>query len=117
MSSYTTSAYDATPEITRGYNAVIVGNYRVHGTSVSIRDYDDSPLREASVFEANGIIRALDDMYHGRVTEYSDETRRMLDLAAGLADDPWMLEALEREAEWLDYCDTIASTRYGFALI
>lgn len=116
MQSYTYAGYDATPEITRGYNAVIGGTYRVGGGVVELRDYDDSPLREASIFEAIGIIRALDDMYHGRVTEYSDNTRRMLDLAAGLADDPWMLEALEREADWHDYADTVASVRFGFSM-
>ncbi len=116
MSSYTTSAFDANPEIARGYQAVIFGNYQVHGGTVSIRDYDDTPLREASVFETIGITRCLDDMYHGRVTEYSDETRRMLHLAAAVADDDWLIEALEREADWHDYADTVASVRFGFSM-
>ena len=101
MSSYTTSAYDATPEIGRGYNAVVNGTYRIATGSVSLRDYDDTPLREASVYEANGIIRALDDIYTGKLTEYSSETRRMLDLAAGLVASDIDLDGFDIDG-WAD---------------
>lgn len=38
-------------------------------------------------------------------------------IAEALAASDIDLEALVREADWLDYCDTIASARFGFALI
>ena len=105
MSSYTTSAYDATPEISRGYNAVVNGTYRVGNGTAELRDYDDAPLREASVFEANGIIRALDDIYHGKLTNYSSETARMLELAARAAASDIDLDGFD----WDGWADSVCT--------
>jgi hypothetical protein len=107
MTSYNTSGYDASAEIATGYNAVIFGTYRISNGSVSVRDYDDTPLREANVYETIGITRALDDIYTGTLTEYSAETRRMLDLAAGLADSSIDLDG----SEWDAWADSVCTCR------
>ncbi len=120
MSSYTLSPTSANVEIDRGYQAVVAGNYRVAAGCVSIRDYDDEPLRQASPLETAGIIRALDAIVAGDLTSYSAETRRMLDLAVALAESDvdldWYAGVLAQEEDWRDYCDSVASVRYGFQM-
>lgn len=120
MTSYTSFARDANYEIDRGYSAVVAGNYRVAAGCVSIRDYDDTPLRQASPLETAGVIRALDAIVAGELTDYSAETRRMLDLAVALADSDidldWFAGVLAQEEDWHDYCDTRESIRYGFQM-
>lgn len=126
MSFYTTSGYDASAEIATGYNAVVFGNYRVHNGTVSVRDYADTPLREASVFETTGIMRALDDIASGKLTGYSAETRRMLDASAAVAlaeaveffggDLDEFEAAIEDWRDSRDYADTCASIRFGFQM-
>ena len=125
MSSYTTSSFDANPEFVTGYNAVVNGMYQIAG-SVSIRDYADTPLREASVFETTGIMRALDDIASGKLTGYSAETRRMLDASAAVAlaeaveffggDLDEIEAAIEDWRDSRDYADTCASIRFGFQM-
>lgn len=106
MQSYNTSGYDASVEIMTGYQAVIDGRYSVNG-SVSVRDYDDTQLRQASVFEAKGIMQALDAIVAGTLTEYSAETRRMLDASATLA----LAEALADSIGWDAYADSVCTCR------
>lgn len=102
MSSYNTFGYDASAEIMTGYQAVIDGRYSVNG-SVSIRDYDDTPLREASVFETKGILQALDAITAGTLTEYSADTYHMLNASAALA--------TTGSFEWDAYANSVCTCR------